>query len=96
MDKVNQLSSDDLAALHQAIGGKNPIAVGMRIIEAIVEAGLAPSNGEAKTLIKNNGVVLNETSVHDMGYELQETDFLQGEIVLLRKGKKQFATLIKG
>lgn len=95
VDKVNQLVAEDLSALHQAIGGKNPVAVGTRIIEAIVEAGLAPSNAEAKTLIKNNGVVLNETSVHDMGYELQEKDFLQGKIVLLRKGKKQFATLLK-
>lgn len=96
IEKIQQYTSDDLMALHQAIGGKNPAAVGMRIIEAIVEAGLAPSNAEAKTLIKNNGVVLNETSVHDMGYELQEKDFLQGKIVLLRKGKKQFATLWKG
>ena len=96
VEKVQHLSADHLTALHQAIGGKNPVAVGTRIIEAIVEAGLAPSNAEAKTLIKNNGVVLNETSVHDMGYELQEKDFLQGTIILLRKGKKQFATLVKG
>jgi tyrosyl-tRNA synthetase len=98
VERIQNLAPQDvdstLHALHQAIGGKNPVAVGTRIIETIVEAGLAPSNAEAKTLIKNNGVVLNEISVHDMSYELQEKDFLQGKIVLLRKGKKQFATLM--
>lgn len=94
-EKMSSLSSSDISAIHEAIGGKETVQVGTRIIEAVVAAWLAPSNAEAKTLIKNSWIALNETSVHDMMYELQEKDFLQGKIALLRKGKKQFATLMK-
>jgi ribosomal protein S4 len=52
------------------------VSIGTRIIEAIVLSGLADSNGDAKQAIKNKSISLNEVLVDDMGYELQEKDFI--------------------
>jgi tyrosyl-tRNA synthetase len=62
----------------------------------VVYAGLAESNGQAKELIKSNAIYLNEQLITDMNYTLTDNDFIQGNIVLLRKGKKAWGSVWKG
>lgn len=87
---------DDLLALHQTIGNNAWATIGDRILEVVVTAGLADSNGQAKELIKSNSIYLNEQLISDMNYTLSENDFIQGNIALLRKGKKAWASVWKG
>jgi len=70
--------------------------VGDRILEVVVTAGLAESNGQAKELIKSNSIYLNEQLITDMNYTLTDNDFTQGNIALLRKGKKAWGSVWKG
>lgn len=58
------------------------------IYELLVLAGFAESNGEARRLIKGNGVSLNDTKVTDDAARLTLADFAQG-FAKLSKGKKQ-------
>lgn len=85
LSQVTTRSSDDLLALHQAIGNKQSATIGDRILEVIVAAGLAESNSQAKDLIKNRSISLNERTIDDINYTLKEEDFIQGNIALLRK-----------
>ena len=64
------------------------------ILNAIVGAGFAQSKGQAKTLIGQGGITLNDVKVDDIGYQLQDTDFKEG-YAILKKGKKSFVKLIK-
>ena len=75
-------------AFHQAVGKGKIVLVGERMIEIVVAAGLAESNSEAKKLITGKCIYLNEQLVTDINSTIQETDFLQGKLALLRKGKK--------
>lgn len=85
----------DLEALHNAIGRKQSATPGDRILEVVIAAGLAESNSQAKDLIKNNSIFLNEQCISDMNYTLQDTDFIQDAIALLRKGKKSWGSVWK-
>lgn len=58
------------------------------IYELLVKAGFATSNGEARRLIKGNGVSVNDAKVSDDNGRLSATDFTQG-FAKLSKGKKQ-------
>lgn len=64
------------------------------ILDALVQAGIAPSKGQAKTLIAQGGVTLNDVKIEDISYKLSDEDFKEG-YAILKKGKKVFHKLEK-
>lgn len=64
------------------------------IIDAIVKTGIATSKGQAKTLINQGGISLNDKKIDDITYMLNNKDFEQG-YAILKKGKKVFYKLEK-
>lgn len=59
-----------------------------KIIDVLVAATLLSSKGEARRLLKNGGVYLNNLKVEDENFTLSEADLLGGRLVLLAAGKK--------
>ena len=64
------------------------------ILDAIVGVGMATSKGQAKTLIAQGGISLNDQKIEDVSYKLTEADFKEG-YAILRKGKKVYHKLEK-
>ncbi|MCL2382741.1 MAG: tyrosine--tRNA ligase [Oscillospiraceae bacterium] len=64
------------------------------ILDAIVKVGIAPSKGQARTLITQGGISLNDEKIDDMNYMLSDKDFTEGHAIL-RKGKKVYFKLIE-
>jgi len=64
------------------------------IIDAIIESGIAPSKSQARTLIAQNGISLNDEIITDPTYTLSDEDFKYG-FAILKKGKKVFYKLEK-
>ena len=64
------------------------------ILDAIVLTGIAPSKGQAKTLIAQGGISLNDKKVEEISYRLNNEDFKEG-YAILRKGKKVYHKLEK-
>ena len=58
-------------------------------ISLLVACGLCPSNGEARRLIQQGGVAVNEKKVASIDVTFDQADF-QGEGVVIKKGKKVF------
>lgn len=68
--------------------------VNISILDALVKVGMAPSKGQAKTLIAQGGITLNDNKVEDVSYRLNDSDFAEG-YAILKKGKKVFHKLEK-
>ena len=68
--------------------------VNISILDALVKVGMAPSKGQAKTLIAQGGITLNDNKVEDISYRLNDSDFAEG-YAILKKGKKVFHKLEK-
>ncbi len=64
----------------------------LSITEALVLTGIAPSKGQAKILISQGGITLNDEKVSDISYTLSDKDFKDG-IAILKKGKKTYHKL---
>ena len=62
------------------------------ILDAIIVTGIAPSKGQARTLINQGGISLNDEKVIDVNYVLSDSDFKDG-YAILKKGKKVFHKL---
>ncbi len=63
------------------------------IIDAMILVGFAPSKGQARTLISQGGISLNDEKISDINYMLNDNDFSCG-YAILKKGKKVFHKLL--
>ena len=68
--------------------------VGKKLVDVLVAAEVFGSKGEARRLIQQNGLSLNEEKVSDPDYALSDSDFRDGEAIV-KKGKKKFYRLLK-
>ena len=64
-------------------------AVGMGILDVMVNAGLAASKGEARRLVQQGGVAVNDVKVTDPAAVLSDADFAEGAAII-KKGKKVY------
>ena len=65
-----------------------------KLVDVLVAAEVFGSKGEARRLIQQNGLSLNDEKVTDPDYTLTEGDFTDGEAIV-KKGKKKFYRLLK-
>ena len=66
----------------------------LSILDAILLTNIAPSKGQARTLINQGGISLNDEKITDVNYSLSEKDFTDN-YAILKKGKKVFYKLEK-
>ena len=62
------------------------------ILDAIIKAGFAPSKGQARTLVSQGGISINDEKITDSNYIINKANFK--EDIILKKGKKGFCKLI--
>ena len=60
----------------------------INVMDLMVKAGLCASKGEARRLVQQGGVTVNDAKVSDFATNYEESAF-EGEFIL-RKGKKVF------
>ena len=70
----------------------NVEAYDISLIDVIIKTNIAPSKGQARTLITQGGISLNDEKITDVNYVLSEDDFKEG-YAILKKGKKIFYKL---
>lgn len=68
--------------------------INLTIADALVQTGITASKGQAKTLIGQGAVFLNDEKIIDSTYLLSDKDFENG-YAILKKGKKVFHKLEK-
>ncbi len=69
-------------------------ADGLNIIDALTKANLCPSRGEARRLIQQGGVSVDDVKISEPNYLIPLSDFEKG-YVIIKKGKKVFHKIIK-
>jgi tyrosyl-tRNA synthetase len=86
---VRSVSPAGLDAIAREVGTVE--LVGVDLVGAVVTAGLASSNGDARRAIGGNEIAVNGHKVADPGFLLTRADLLPGERVLLQRGRKRHA-----
>jgi tyrosyl-tRNA synthetase len=69
-----------------------PISEGTHILEVIIKCGFAKSRTEARNLILNKGITVNQEVLTDPTVIVSRTKF--GNELIVRKGKKHFSRLL--
>ena len=94
---VDDITAETLSILRSEVPGKaiprEQLETGMQLLEAMVQAGLSNSKGNARKDLEGGGVYVNGQRITDVQRQLKTEDLLHGEGVLLRKGKRAYAVI---
>lgn len=63
-------------------------AIGMAVVDLLVQLGLEKGKSAARKTINAGGVYINNVKVEDDSRVIAESDVLAGDVLLLRKGRK--------
>jgi tyrosyl-tRNA synthetase len=66
---------------------------GLNIVDALVEAGLSKSKGEARRTVEQGGAYVNNRRVEGVDRTLTAADLASESVIVLRSGKKKYALL---
>ena len=89
MELLSTFSTDELQALARETGGCSVQEDEIRILELLVLAWVCESNGDAKKLIAQGAISVNEQPVSDIGQKFSRSDAVNW-LLLIRKGKKNY------
>ncbi|MBU3159925.1 tyrosine--tRNA ligase [Clostridium frigoris] len=67
--------------------------IGAGLMDILVYTKVLPSKAEARRLIEQGGLTINDKKIEDKNATLIDTDFKEGK-VLIKKGKKKYYSLI--
>lgn len=84
---LEQMTADEIQALARETGGAKLESDEIRVLELLVAAWLVESNGEAKKLIQQGAISVNEEKITDIAQSFSPADAVNG-VLLLKKGKK--------
>ena len=96
--EISQLSDEQLGGIFADVPSKQLprdrlAGGGLSIIDAVFEAGLAKSKGEARRIITQGGAYVNNRRVGGIDTRLGPADLASQSIMVLRCGKKNYALL---
>ena len=89
MQMINEFSREEIQALARETGSCEINENEIRVLELLVKCGIVDSNGEAKKMIAQGAIYINENKISDISAEFTAQDASNG-VLLIRKGKKNY------
>ncbi|CAR40521.1 tyrosine--tRNA ligase [Streptococcus uberis] len=65
----------------------------LNIVEILVSSSISPSKRQAREDVQNGAIYLNGERIQDLDYTLTEDDKIDGQLTVIRRGKKKYAVL---
>ncbi|PJF46169.1 MAG: tyrosine--tRNA ligase, partial [Candidatus Thermofonsia Clade 3 bacterium] len=89
------LSADDVADIFEDVPSitlprQDLEGDGMSLIDALVRCGIATSKSDARRAIEGGGIYINNVQSADVGRRLTLHDSIDGQCIVLRKGRRHY------
>ncbi|HEL1809641.1 TPA: tyrosine--tRNA ligase [Streptococcus suis] len=65
----------------------------LNIVELLVTSGIINSKRQAREDVQNGAIYVNGERVQDLDYTLSDSDKIDGELTVIRRGKKKYSVL---
>lgn len=65
----------------------------LNLVDLLVTAGISPSKRQAREDVQNGAIYVNGDRVQDLTYNLSDSDKIDGELTVIRRGKKNYSVL---
>ena len=87
-DEIYSLSKEDI--LGALDGVPTFIISDTNILDVLVNGGICSSKREAREMVSGNAISINNQKITDLEYEVTPKDAIDGEILVLKKGKRNY------
>lgn len=87
-EDIKNLSSEDI--VNSLSGVKNVLVYEGNIVDVLVDSKVFSSKREARELITDNALSINNKKVNDVNYIISKNDLIDNKIVVIKKGKKNY------
>ncbi|MBR6113187.1 MAG: tyrosine--tRNA ligase [Bacilli bacterium] len=87
-DQIYSLSKEDI--LGALDGVPTFIIADTNILDVLVNGGICSSKREAREMVSGNAISINNNKITDLEYEVTPKDAIDGEILVLKKGKRNY------
>ena len=92
---ISGLSGDEIADIFAEVPSsetsRQPISAGeLTVLDLLVAGGVSKSRGDARRSVSEGGIYLNNNRVSDPTAVVSPADILDGQFIVLRKGKKTY------
>ncbi|GAB3061360.1 tyrosine--tRNA ligase [Salinicoccus sesuvii] len=87
---IKSLSVDQIKDAFKDVPSASYTDEDKNIVKVIVDTGISSSRRQAREDIKNGAIYINGERQQDVDYEIDETDKLDGEFTVIRRGKKKY------
>jgi tyrosyl-tRNA synthetase len=92
---IDGLSADDLSGIFADVPSREVprdqlSGDGLPLVDLVVAAGFEGSKARARTLIEGGGVSVNNQKWTDAGAKVGLDQTIEGRLLVLRKGKKEY------
>ena len=88
-DKIWELSSDEIISSVKDVP-RFDVKKGTNIIDLLVDNSICSSKREAKEMISGNAISINGKKINDLEHEITKDDAIDGKVLLIKKGKKNY------
>jgi tyrosyl-tRNA synthetase len=96
--EISELSDAQLGEIFADVPSRDLLRArlsgeGLNVVDALVEATLAKSKGEARRIVEQGGAYVNNRRVEGLSRQLASSDLASESVMVLRSGKKKYALL---
>ena len=88
-DKIWELSSDEIINSVKDVP-RFDVSVGINIADLLVNNNICSSKREAREMISGNAISINGKKINDLEHSISKDDAIQGKVLLIKKGKKNY------
>jgi tyrosyl-tRNA synthetase len=83
-------TTSDTSAIPRYVVSRKDLDAGLLITSTCAKAGLTQSMSEAKRLIEQGGIYINDRQIKSADEKILASDFIDGKELRVRKGKKKY------
>jgi tyrosyl-tRNA synthetase len=90
---VRSLSASEIEQGFKDVPSFNATEADANLVDLLVAAKISPSKRQAREDITNGAVTVNGERITDTSYVLQDTDRIEGQFTIIRRGKKKYSLI---
>lgn len=90
---VRSLSASEIEQGFKDVPSFTATEADANLVDLLVAAKISPSKRQAREDITNGAVTVNGERITDTSYVLQDTDRIEGQFTIIRRGKKKYSLI---
>lgn len=90
---VRSLSASEIEQGFKDVPSFNAAETDCNLVDLLVAAKISPSKRQAREDITNGAITVNGERITDTSYVLQDTDRIEGQFTIIRRGKKKYSLI---